>query len=356
MPVASTVVANSTAQPSIQSQNLPKHVSEQMQHIHPLANRFTSVEVQGISEPTHIKQELQEIERQQLSCNRYLQTSSRPTNMGDPVQTHFSHNNEASHRRFSQTEHQHFLNLQHHLSPADGYNQRSPPEPQKFQLNGAVSHPVSSHIQQSNTNMWKIPGRGAPPQAFPEPSRPGINAPTSLQQTIQFHVNKPRGNVPSEENLGTKNKYVQKASEVADEAKLAHRALLKDAQRNKEMDAEARGEPLSAKDKERERSRRESAVTRKRAEIYIQELERTARNVPELESTIQHLYSECQRLGQLCGMRSPDGNHSLPKAPLLSAISVFPSPEGAKSEPGMVESPNTSSATRVVSELKELDL
>lgn len=96
--------------------------------------------------------------------------------------------------------------------------------------------------------------------------------------------------------------YVLAAARAADRAKLAHRVWLKEAQRAREASAQRSGCPLSAKDKERERSRRESAVTRKRAEVYIAELERVARRVPGLERRVTTLQATVLALqAQLAG-------------------------------------------------------
>ncbi len=88
--------------------------------------------------------------------------------------------------------------------------------------------------------------------------------------------------------------FVRAAARAADSAKLAHRMWLKEAQQEREASAQLNGVPLSAKDKERERSRRESAVTRKRAEVYIAELERAARRLPALERRIVALSAALQ--------------------------------------------------------------
>ena len=86
-----------------------------------------------------------------------------------------------------------------------------------------------------------------------------------------------------------REKYVEDAAQHADRAKLEHRKQLKVEQRHKETLAEANGKPLSAKDKERERSRRESAVTRKRTEIYTQQLEHWCRQLPITEAQLNEV-------------------------------------------------------------------
>lgn len=73
---------------------------------------------------------------------------------------------------------------------------------------------------------------------------------------------------------------------------MAYRDRLKAEQLAKEAAAKARGGPLTAKEKERERSRRESAVTRKRAEVYIRELEAVARRLPWLEARLAALEAD----------------------------------------------------------------
>lgn len=347
------VAASLSGQTIEQSQNLQKPISEQVQEICPLANQLSHAEAHALQESTQIKQELQEIERQRLSSSRYVQTSSHPPNVSVSAQLHLSPNGEVAPRAPYLTEQQHLLNLQQQFPDTDVYNQRDPHGQQKFQALGMDLHATSTYNSRSNTNTWKVPSNLAFRHTLAG-SRQVEEVPVaSLCQPFQWNGQKTNHRIPSEDVFEDKNQYVRKASDVADKAKLAHRGVLKEAQRSKEMEAEARGEPLSAKEKERERSRRESAVTRKRAEIYIQELEKTARNVPYLENTIQRLLAECQRLRV---MVSPGGHDPVEKHHLSAPMSLFSRSEGTKSEPGMVESPNTSSATRVVGELKELDL
>ena len=102
--------------------------------------------------------------------------------------------------------------------------------------------------------------------------------------------------------------YVREAAKSADSAKLAHRKWLKEAQREREADALRNGLPLSAKDKERERSRRESAVTRKRAEVYIAELESAARKLPMLERRLAEISAALQHAGTYASQ--PSSNSS----------------------------------------------
>lgn len=94
--------------------------------------------------------------------------------------------------------------------------------------------------------------------------------------------------IPSQIQVNLEH-YISRASKMADEAKIEYRAILKENQFAKAELAKAIGCPLSARQKERERSRRESAVTRKRAEVYLSELERLARVVPLLEKEINSL-------------------------------------------------------------------
>lgn len=148
---------------------------------------------------------------------------------------------------------------------------------------------------------------------------------------------------PSADESVDHDKYVRMASETAEQAKLEHRTLLKDQQRRKELAAENKGEPLSAKDKERERSRRESAVTRKRAEVYIHELERIVRTVPDLENKIARLQLEVTRL-----------TNSHP--PQLSTPRAVSAETPTKSEPTLVLSPDSTNTNRVVNSLTRLDL
>jgi hypothetical protein len=70
------------------------------------------------------------------------------------------------------------------------------------------------------------------------------------------------------------------------EAELSKQRLreeLKREQREAEAAAAAEGRPLTSAQKERGRSRRESAVTRRRAEVYLRELEGIVRQVPALQ-------------------------------------------------------------------------
>lgn len=154
-------------------------------------------------------------------------------------------------------------------------------------------------------------------------------------------------------------KYVNLASNTAEQAKLEHRLQLKNTQRAKEQEADRKGEPLSAKDKERERSRRESAVTRKRAEVYIQELEKTVRRVPMLEKEISSLRREIsqmrQAIEQAQQQQQVQQSPQLPSHPVASVMTAVPGPDVVKSEPGPVLSPTTKT-TGVVSGIKQLDL
>jgi hypothetical protein len=77
----------------------------------------------------------------------------------------------------------------------------------------------------------------------------------------------------------------------AEVAKRRHRDTLKAEQRIDEVKAAETGGSLSSAQKERVRSRRESAVTRKRAEIYVRELESVVRSVPALHRRLDELGS-----------------------------------------------------------------
>lgn len=114
--------------------------------------------------------------------------------------------------------------------------------------------------------------------------------------------------------------YIMAAARAADRAKLAHRTFLKEAQRAREANAQRSGLPLSAKDKERERSRRESAVTRKRAEVYIAELERVARRVPALERRLANLQAE--QLALQTQLASRHGSHAASPPSDVSPVST----------------------------------
>lgn len=157
----------------------------------------------------------------------------------------------------------------------------------------------------------------------------------------------------SDESAADPEKYVRQASEAAEKVKVEHRIHLKQHQREKEKAANAKGEPLSAKDKERERSRRENAVTRKRAEIYAQELERTARRIPLLEREIASIQLEVERLH-----RELPGGHQHPYAqvPVASSTTGIRCSEEVKSEPGLVVNPNSAMPTKAFSGLQDLDL
>lgn len=147
-----------------------------------------------------------------------------------------------------------------------------------------------------------------------------------------------------EEHIFDSEKYVKLAAQAADDAKLSHRATLKELQRGREENAHLRGRPLSAKDKERERSRRESAVTRKRSEVYIHELERAARKVPELEREVLILRQQLRAIHY--AVRQHGLNSKLPRELLV----------GVKEEPGLSISPNSTGSSRVTSGFENLDL
>lgn len=151
-------------------------------------------------------------------------------------------------------------------------------------------------------------------------------------------------------------RYVILASRMAEQAKLEHRLLLKESQKSKEVAADATGKPLTAKAKERERSRRESAVTRKRQEIYVNQLEETARRLPRLEQEITSLRREVVHLRQVV---SAHQHQHVTHQPAVSAavLTALPGSGVTKSEPGQGFSPNKSTnTTHVCSGLEELDL
>lgn len=131
-------------------------------------------------------------------------------------------------------------------------------------------------------------------------------------------------------------RYVGYAGVVAEAAKLEHRNALKETQRAREAEAEAAGRPLSAKEKERERSRRESAVTRKRTEVYIAQLENAARKVPELEAQVAELSEE------LCALKGAEAMRDEPAA--------------VKPEPCLSPGASSASNASVLSGFKRLDL
>lgn len=101
------------------------------------------------------------------------------------------------------------------------------------------------------------------------------------------------------------------AAQYADEAKIRYRNDLKLEQRQREQAARERGEPLSARDKERERSRRESSVTRRRAEVYVNKLEETARRLPSVEARLDETLRQNNQLRHLLmsrGIPFPEGD------------------------------------------------
>ncbi|CAN8068478.1 unnamed protein product [Agarophyton chilense] len=91
-------------------------------------------------------------------------------------------------------------------------------------------------------------------------------------------------------------KYVNQATANAEEAKRIKRQQLKDVQVEKERDARYTGQPLTSKQKERERSRRESAVTRKRTEAYIKSLEMYTVRYAHAELQLQRMHQRVQKL------------------------------------------------------------
>lgn len=77
--------------------------------------------------------------------------------------------------------------------------------------------------------------------------------------------------------------FLEHAAKAAEAGKIVLRNELKATQKADEAAAEAAGEKRSSEVKERTRSRRESAVTRRRAEVYLKELEGIVREVPRLQ-------------------------------------------------------------------------
>lgn len=120
------------------------------------------------------------------------------------------------------------------------------------------------------------------------------NVTSSNRPPINHH--RPRSANNANAMSSVLDKYILLAGQSADSAKIRFRNELKLNQRRRESEARDRGEPLSARDKERERSRRESSVTRRRAEVYVQELEATARKLPALELENEQLRHEISKL------------------------------------------------------------
>lgn len=77
--------------------------------------------------------------------------------------------------------------------------------------------------------------------------------------------------------------FLEHAAKAAEAGKIVLRGELKATQKADEAAAEAAGEKKSSEVKERTRSRRESAVTRRKAEVYLKELEGIVREVPRLQ-------------------------------------------------------------------------
>eukprot|EP00177_Eucheuma_denticulatum_P008551 GFKZ01015564.1.p1 GENE.GFKZ01015564.1~~GFKZ01015564.1.p1 ORF type:complete len:229 (+),score=53.18 GFKZ01015564.1:51-689(+) len=194
----------------------------------------------------------------------------------------------------------------------------------------------------------------------PQPSRPAKDSctqfclpqnrsgPTALKQEtttqVDRHASAQMGGVRYEDEQCDADgavaldytRYVKEAARIAEEAKLAKRKDLKEQQKRKEEEAGRAGRSLSAKDKERERSRRESAVTRKRTEVYIAELERHATKVPALEQRIALLEDQLRRL-----LREQRAGVSVKE----------------EEEQGVMMSPNSTGTTRkVTSAMRELGL
>lgn len=86
-----------------------------------------------------------------------------------------------------------------------------------------------------------------------------------------------------------REKYVRLCQEGAERAKRKKRDELKAMHRSMEMQAENRGKRFTSRERERIRSRRESAVTRTKNLVYVKMLEQYTRMVPELERDVAEM-------------------------------------------------------------------
>lgn len=349
--VSSTSQLHTTYNHDSQLATSPEHV----RHLHELQRNLSPTTVPVLPDSAAIKPDVQqEIDRQTQQPREFIQhtTQALPETVANHSQQQHQRTGSLS-QGLSVAEQRHLLHLQQHLSN-QGVTTGGPSNQASPQHHFAGDHcPKSPLVVQSIVNSgWPEPRNLALRQALAEPlhsSEPLL----SSQQQVQARVQTDIYRAYSDESVEDEDKYVREASAIADHAKLAHRIKLKEAQRSKEMAAEAKGDPLSAKDKERERSRRESAVTRKRSEIYIQELERTARKVPVLEKTVKNLLAEFERLGVVPPHVRED---SLTQLPVASAMSAVPSSEEVKAEPELFSSPNTEKTTQMFGGLKGLKL
>lgn len=122
--------------------------------------------------------------------------------------------------------------------------------------------------------------------------------------------------MPDDEN---DNEYwANRAATIAEAAKCRHRDALKDEHRAREEKASREGTPLTSLQKERSRSRRESSVTRMRAQVYVRELEAIARAVPALQrelARLRELVAQLQDISAIDSALKGEGNTDLAESP-----------------------------------------
>lgn len=325
-----------------------------MHQLHQLHRNLSPGGACSLSESvTDVKQELQEIQRQRQEqrCRQNGQHLQQQHQQSAPLTLPQQAQSQQQTRRIgpvlSPAEQRQLLQMHHQISSHG-------PSPQKHQLLSPQQQLVA-------------PRPSLPPQASQSTPHNSFSLPQTIAGTSQskperasmsknqFHsrmqTSAPRAF--SDESAADPEKYVRQASEAAEKTKVEHRVQLKQQQRVKEKEAIAKGEPLSAKDKERERSRRESAVTRKRAEIYTRELERTARRIPLLEKEIASLQLEVE---WLCKELPRGHQQRYAQMPVASSMTGIPCSEGVKSELGLVVSPNLAKPAKALTGFRDLDL
>lgn len=336
-------VASSSSQPPFQHQQFTAS-PDQVQQLHQLQQSVSPGGTHSLPQSVTIKQEIQEIQPHRQQSGQYLQQP--PHSLPKTPHRHPSSHQNAQRIRqaLSQAEQRQLFHLQRQTS-----SQNQSPRQQHHLLSQQLAvrpRSLSPQARQSISHKGIPHTTLAPGQTTPQLA-------SSSQQQPRARIQTAMSPAYTDESVADREMYVRQASEIAERAKLEHRIHLKEIQRAKELEADTRGEPLSAKDKERERSRRESAVTRKRAEIYILELEKTARRVPSLEKQLVALRFE---LVHLRGALLQGHHQPRVQLPVASAMTGIPCSEGVKTEPGLVLSPNSTKATKVLSELKDLDL
>lgn len=96
--------------------------------------------------------------------------------------------------------------------------------------------------------------------------------------------------------LDGRDKYLRMAGVQADSAKIVYRNQLKTQLRQREQAALRSGQPMSSRVKQRERSRTESWLYRRRAQVYVQHLEATARKLSTVEQELRKARVEVARM------------------------------------------------------------